>query len=152
MKKNKKSTNQGHKSSAAPASEEGARKETNKVESDDDEEHAMAQLREMITKIVDEKVDKKIEDQKSEIAGMKTELTDIKSENVKLKRLIQKLQFQLSKKDEDIEVLEAEIDDMKQQQLQNNVRVIGLDENGNDTEDIQKFTHKNRLVTLTNLS
>lgn len=115
---------------------------------DEEDQEALARLQEFVEGIFDKKlkpITESYKEQKVAMNSMKMELTDVKAENAKLKKMIERLQFQLGKKEDDIEHLEAKIDDLAQKELEKNVRIIGLTENDHDIEDVQKIAKEYKL-------
>lgn len=111
----------------------------------DDEETAMAKLQELVSSLVKKEVAETHEKQNTKISTMKLELDDVKSENVKMKRMIERLNFELCKRDEKIEKLESQIDDLKQEKLENNVRIVGLEEHDRDEDDVHKMAKEYKM-------
>ncbi len=72
----------------------------------------------------------------------KEEIEALKTENMKMKRRLEKLQFNLSCKEAKIQDLKLKIDEIEQNQYQKNVRIVGMPEDegeGSDIKSIQKM-------------
>ncbi len=96
--------------------------------------HATKAFKELIPDF-EEKLTQKIEERYQET---KHELESLQSENKKLRRTVDKLQFQLHKKDEKIKELVVKIDAVAQNELKNDVQMVGLEETQSAEEDMKK--------------
>ncbi len=67
------------------------------------------------------------------------DVEELKSENKKLRRMVEKLQFQLHKKDAKINELVVKIDCIEQKDFINEVQMVGLDESTSEEGDMRKI-------------
>ncbi len=90
-------------------------------------------------KIVEDQCSKTLS---SAMQSSKEEIDALKTENMKMRRRLEKLQFNLSRKEAKIEELKLKIDEIEQSQYQKNVRIVGMpgDEgDGSDVKNIRKM-------------
>ncbi len=82
---------------------------------------------------------------------MKEEIASVKTENKKLRRKLEKFDFQLECRAEKDEELKIKVDEIEQKQLGRNVRIVGLpeDHEGNsDLVNIQKLARKEMEIDI----
>ncbi len=75
----------------------------------------------------------------SKMKSTNDEIEAMKTENLKMKRRLEKLQFQLSCKDAKIEELNLKIDEIEQKQYNRSVRIVGMPEEEDDPSDIKNI-------------
>ncbi len=63
----------------------------------------------------------------------------LKSENKKLTRVVERLQFQLHKKDVKINELVVKVDSIEQKEFNNDVQVVGVEESESEEDDTKKI-------------
>ncbi len=82
---------------------------------------------------------------KNKMEAMKREIGSMKTENKRLKRKLEKLEFQHHSRAERDEELKTRVDEIEQKQLGRNVRIVGLSEDNEEERDlitIQKLARK----------
>ncbi len=67
-------------------------------------------------------------------------IEDLKSENLRRKREIERLEFTNSRKQAMIEDLKIKLDGIQQDKHENSVQIVGFPENKNETDDIKQLT------------
>ena len=72
------------------------------------------------------------------------ELADLKTENQRLLRRIERLELEGSKKSKKILELQIDLDKMEQKQYENDVQIVGLKEANNEEEDLKKILKVSR--------
>ncbi len=66
------------------------------------------------------------------------DIEELRSENKKLRRNVEKLQFQLHQKDVKLKELVVKLDCIEQKDYRNEVQMVGLDESTSEEEDMKK--------------
>ncbi len=79
---------------------------------------------------------------REEMKSRDGQINDMKKENMKLKRSLEKMKFHLSCKEAEIEDLKLKLDQVEQNQYERNVRIVGFPEEeagSSDLNNIQKM-------------
>ncbi len=83
---------------------------------------------------------KEIDDLKKKLHDLQQDIDNLKSENVRRKREIERLEYTNSKKQTTIDDLKIKLDELEQERHQQSVQIVGLPENKNETDDIKQLT------------
>ncbi len=73
---------------------------------------------------------------KEKMQVMQEELSSVKTENKKIRRKLERLEFQLHSRTEKVEELKTKVDEIEQKQLERNVRIVGLPEDHDGESDL----------------
>ncbi len=65
-------------------------------------------------------------------------LEELQTENKKLRRSVEKLQFQLNQKDEKIADMAVKLDSIEQREFINDVQIVGVEESSSEEQDKKK--------------
>ncbi len=93
-------------------------------------------------KIVEEQCSSALD---SKMKTTNDEIEALKTENLKMKRRLEKLQFNLSCKDAKIQELKLKIDEIEQKQYNKNLRIVGMPEEEDGQSDIENIRRLQKL-------
>ncbi len=71
---------------------------------------------------------------------LEQKVDSLKSENIKRKRQIERLEYTNSKKQSEINKLRMKVDEFEQDKYSESVQIVGLPENKEESEDIKQLT------------
>ncbi len=97
--------------------------------------HASKAVREILPEI-EKTFNEKIEKVRRKASE---DIEELKSENKKLTRVVERLQFQLHKKDVKINELMVKVDSIEQKEFSNDVQVVGVEESESREDDTKKI-------------
>ncbi len=110
-----------------------------------------AELRKVVREQCIETLNTENQMMKQEMQAMKEEINSMKTENKRLRRKLEKFDFQLQSRAEKDEELKIKIDAIEQKQLGRNVRIVGLPEDqegDSDLINIQKVARKEMEIDI----
>ncbi len=99
-----------------------------------------AQLKQQFEKEFNSRMSHQLADLKKKLGDLEQEVDALKSENVKRKRQIKRLEYSNSKKQSELDKLRIKVDEFEQESYSQSVQIVGLPENKDESEDIKQLT------------
>ncbi len=107
-----------------------------------------AQAKQVMKETLAEEVQKAISVIQLQLNQALDKIEDLKSESQKQKRRMERMEFELYKKDEKIDELLVKFDSLEQSQYQQSVQIVGFPENDNDIKAVVKLAKDKCSVKL----